>query len=155
MKSRHFNLIVVLALLLSLFGGTMTATPARAEKGDLISVTDAMLNADGTLNLPPNFSGSLDLGGWDVQLDVARGPVFRPPQASIPGAWSALGTGLNNAVWSIAVSGTDVYAGGYFTDAGGNANADYIAKWNGANWSALGTGLNGIVVGIAISGRDV
>ncbi len=39
-------------------------------------------------------------------------------------------------------SGSDVYAGGYFTTAGGSA-ATNIAKWNGSTWSALGSGMGG------------
>jgi hypothetical protein len=49
----------------------------------------------------------------------------------------------------------DIYAGGIFTNAGGDANGDYIAKWNGTNWSALGTGLNNTVNEIAIKGNDI
>src|SRR5262245_65733075 len=57
--------------------------------------------------------------------------------------WNALGpTPLNSSVYALAVSGSDVYVGGAFTDAGGNANADYIARWNGSSWKALGTVLD-------------
>ncbi len=38
-----------------------------------------------------------------------------------------------------------LYAGGYFTNAGGNANADYIACWNGNRWESLGSGTNNVV----------
>ena len=34
-------------------------------------------------------------------------------------AWSALGSGMNSAVQRMAVSGSDLYAGGHFTTAGG------------------------------------
>ena len=37
---------------------------------------------------------------------------------------------MNSSVSALAVSGSDLYAGGYFTTAGGSA-ANYIAKWNG------------------------
>ena len=57
-------------------------------------------------------------------------------------SWSALGLGMNDTVKALAVSGSDVYAGGIFTTAGGNAVGS-IAKWNGSNWSGLGAGVSG------------
>jgi hypothetical protein len=56
---------------------------------------------------------------------------------------------------AVAVSGTNVYVGGVFTDAGGNPNADYIARWDGSAWHALGDGVNGTVNAIAVSGTDL
>ena len=50
--------------------------------------------------------------------------------------WSALGTGMNGFVQILAVIGTDLYAGGDFTTAGG-VPANYIAKWDGTSWSSL------------------
>jgi len=74
-------------------------------------------------------------------------------------SWSALGSGIGPAaigpnVSALAVSGNDVYAGGYFTTAG-SSPANYIAKWNGSSWSALGAGMNAQVNALAISGSDV
>ena len=43
---------------------------------------------------------------------------------------------------ALAVSGTNLYAGGDFTTAGG-VPANHIAKWNGSAWSALGSGIDG------------
>ena len=115
MKFRSFNLLIVLVLFLSLLGGAVIVTPARAETGDLLPITKAMLNENGTLNLPSGFSGSLNLDGWNVQLDAAHGPVFRP--ATLPAnTWSALtDKGLNDFVFALAVAGTDLYVGGWFT----------------------------------------
>ncbi len=70
-------------------------------------------------------------------------------------SWFSFPSGLNSFVYAIAVSGTDVYVGGSFTDAGGNANADYIARWDGSTWNALGSGLDSSVLAIAVSGTDV
>ena len=81
--------------------------------------------------------------------------LFTPYSPSIGFPWSALGGGLNDAVKAIAVEGADVYAGGSFTDAGGNANADGIARWDGAAWQALGGGLNNTVNAIAVAGSNV
>ena len=73
-------------------------------------------------------------------------------------AWSPLGTGTNGEVWALAVIGTDFYAGGTFTTAGG-LSANHIAKWNGTGWSALGTGINngmnGNVFSLAVIGTDL
>ena len=57
-------------------------------------------------------------------------------------AWSALGSGMGGygLVYALAVSWTDLYAGGYFTTAGG-VPANNIAKWDGSAWSALGSGV--------------
>ena len=55
--------------------------------------------------------------------------------------WSSLGLGMGPSgpypdVLALAVAGSNVYAGGEFTTAGGSA-ANRIAKWDGNNWSAL------------------
>ncbi len=60
-------------------------------------------------------------------------------------SWSALGDGMSapspwwGIVYALAVSGTNLYAGGYFTTAGGVAVTN-IAKWDGSTWSAVGSG---------------
>jgi hypothetical protein len=82
-------------------------------------------------------------------------------------SWSALdsGMGVANPVFgrhphvnALVVSGTDLYAGGYFTTAGGT-NANSVAKWNGSNWSALGSGIGEIggyaVIALAVSGSNL
>lgn len=64
-------------------------------------------------------------------------------------SWSALGSGMNDPVWALASFDDDddgphtatLYAGGYFTVAGG-AGANRIAEWNGTSWSGLAGGMN-------------
>jgi hypothetical protein len=67
--------------------------------------------------------------------------------------WSALGSGVNGGVIAIAVSGNDVYAGGWFASAGG-VSANNIAKWEDSSWSALGSGMYSSVYAIAVNGSD-
>ena len=61
---------------------------------------------------------------------------------------------MNNTVYALAVVGTDLYAGGSFTKAGGSA-ATNVAKWNGSVWSALGSGMNNSVYALAVSGSHL
>lgn len=62
--------------------------PSMAREG--IPVVE-MLKADGTLDLEKGVSGTLDLAGWDVTLDPARGPVFTAaPRAGEK--WSSVGS---------------------------------------------------------------
>lgn len=70
-------------------------------------------------------------------------------------AWSALDKGLSFYVTSIAISGTNVYVGGSFTDVGTGGTPvtglNKIAKWNGTAWSALDRGLSFSVETIAVN----
>ena len=67
--------------------------------------------------------------------------------------WSSLGTGLANGtnaqVNALAVAANgDVYAGGFFNQAGG-VLANGVARWNGSAWGSLGTGAaNGFITGV-------
>ena len=60
--------------------------------------------------------------------------------------------GVINAV---AVAGSAVYVGGTFTDAGGDGDADRIARWAGSAWNSLGSGLNAIVYAVEVVGPNV
>ena len=79
-------------------------------------------------------------------------------------SWSTLAGGVSNPyrvkggffgnVESLLVSGTNLYAGGIFTSAGGVA-ANNIAVWNGSTWSALGGGVNGNVGAMTLNGTNL
>jgi hypothetical protein len=93
---------------------------------------------------------------------LAIGAVATWALAAGPGGWDHLGTGthaggdsLDLVAASLAVAPGALYVGGDFTDAGGVANADRIAKWNGSSWSALSPITNGRVSAIAVSGGKV
>jgi hypothetical protein len=61
--------------------------------------------------------------------------------------WSALGSGIDSGssstiqVSALAVHGSDLYAAGNITSAGG-VLVTAIARWNGTNWSSVGSGLS-------------
>lgn len=81
--------------------------------------------------------------------------------------WSALDNGLGTGVYgfgvdALAVNGSDVYAGGFFSAICGNSDCNtdniavnHIAKWDGTQWSALNNGVNGLVYTVAMSGNDL
>ena len=56
-------------------------------------------------------------------------------------------------VLALTTSASDLYAGGYFTTAGGSPAYD-VAKWDGSHWTALGEGINGTVRALVMSGSD-
>jgi hypothetical protein len=79
-------------------------------------------------------------------------------------SWSAVSTADSQfppggGVLDIAVSGGKVYAGGSFTNAGGNANADFLAVWDGVSWqpfcTAPGAAFDGNVHSLEIIGQTL
>ena len=136
-------------------------------------------SSNGSLNSPVNVMAS-------VGSDIYVGGEFTDVYDGSNGLWAAdyltrwdgthwyavgnngAGNGsLNNSVHALAVSGTDLYVGGGFTDVKNGLTpltaADRIAKWDtlGGTWSALGSGaagdgaLSSTVMAIAISGANI
>jgi len=97
------------------------------------SVNALALDATGALYAAGDFTNA----GGVAALNVARWDGI---------GWSALSSGLGNGIYpawvrALAVHGTDLYAGGFFTDAGGTS-VDCIARWDGSAWFALGSGVD-------------
>lgn len=110
-----------------------TAPNYNGVNGDVNAIV-----SDGTnLYLGGSFS-KLDLNGADARR-IAKWDGTN---------WSTLGTGFDDAVYSLAyraASGGNpavLYAGGNFTTADGAA-ANYLAKWDGTSWTQVGGGLDG------------
>jgi len=70
-------------------------------------------------------------------------------------AWAPLGSGMNSSVFAITAfddgsgNGPELYAGGWFSTAGG-VMADRIAKWNGTSWAPVGGGILGSVYSLTV-----
>ncbi len=86
----------------------------------------------------------INLNAFSMDIMISSDPV-----------WNALNQGLNGEVYTIVTDGTDIYVGGNFTDAGGNPDADYIARWDGKNWLMVAPGMTGNVRAIAITDHDI
>ena len=78
-------------------------------------------------------------------------------------SWGAVSSSAsqiaNGRVADIALDGTRVYAGGTFQNAGGDANADYLAVWDDGSWkpfcTASGPAFDGNVHSLQIIGRTL
>jgi len=72
--------------------------------------------------------------------------------------WSQLGgrgsAGPDGTVRALAGRGAELFAGGDFQTAGGEA-ARGVARWDGRRWRALASGVDGSVRAVAIAGSDV
>jgi hypothetical protein len=97
---------------------------------------------------------------------VVIGGLVTLAAAAGPGGWDHLGDrgtagsdALDLVASALAVTPGVLYVGGEFTDAGGVASADRIAKWNGSGWSAVSSAgsqiSNGRVTAIAVHAGKV
>lgn len=110
------------------------------------AVSDIIFGPDGTLYACGNFTNA---GGVAAADYVA---------AWNGAAWAAVGDPNSGgaAIGSIIAlafgpDGT-LYCGGNFTNLEGDANADYVAQFDGANWVAVGTGADGAVLDVVVDG---
>jgi hypothetical protein len=92
--------------------------------------TSGRLYAAGVFNIAGSV-GASHVAGWDSTNWFALG-----------GATSKGVTHFDRRVQSLLTVGTNIYAGGIFTEAG-DVIVNGIARWNGSRWSALGSGMLG------------
>lgn len=121
---------------LTLAGATAVSNIAMwngAAWSDVGGGTDSIINCikiDSSDNV--YIGGNFDLAGSTTVNRIAKWDGS---------TWSALGDGFNSDVFGIALFGTDVYAGGAFTqDSTLSTSYAHVAKWNGSAWSAMGAG---------------
>ena len=99
-------------------------------------------------------------GGFDVCGDSvsSRIVVYDPLVNEFQSLGSSEQSEFNGAIRAVAVAGSNVYVGGFFTEVGGEP-ANHVARWDGSEWHALESGgQNGVdddVLALAVSGDDV
>lgn len=135
-KTRVSGLVLACVLLF----GLQPAFASWQALGGVVGGCNGPINAfaeqsDGSLVIGGDFSVCGDLAVENIA-------IFHPDSNS----WSALGSGIDGSVLAVAVYGRDIYAGGYFFEAGG-AEARGVARWDGNAWHSLGEGANAGVVG--------
>lgn len=115
---------------------------------DSLAVSGNTVYVGGAFSSATNSDGSMvsvnNVGKWDGS------------------GWSSLGAGLvdtyapfRSEVYALVVSGSDLFAGGYFNRPAGSSSATNVARWNGTSWSALGGGCDGGVFALTVSGSTL
>jgi hypothetical protein len=124
---------------------------------DLPSYQRAVLNftiPSGLLQGAYNEGKELDLyADFPAEFIVKRDPNGNWCEFnSGTGDYDSLITGLNRQIVCMA-EGPDgkIYAGGTFTDAGGDTDADYLARWNPVTeeWESVVAGINQAILSMA------
>ncbi|HMJ03031.1 MAG TPA: hypothetical protein VK506_08810, partial [Conexibacter sp.] len=162
--ARTRRLLPVLALSVLVIAGLVTLA-AAAGPGGWDHLGDR--GAPGTIALNLGASalaatpGALYVGG---EFTDAGGIPDADRIAKWNGtSWSAVSSSTsqisNGRVSAIAVSGGKLYAGGSFQNAGGDANADFLAVWDGTSWEpfcdAAGPAFGGNVTSLQIVGQTL
>ncbi|MBF9222359.1 LamG-like jellyroll fold domain-containing protein [Hymenobacter ruricola] len=147
--------------------GNGTAAPTATNNG--VSAPVYALAVRGTdLYVGGQFGATYTPAGQQLLRFVARWDGT---------AWNGLGNGaaatstnngVNNIVYALAASATDLYVGGNFTTANTTAGGQAltrVARWDGTAWKGLGNGaaaatstnngVNNIVYALAVSGTDL
>jgi trimeric autotransporter adhesin len=132
-------------------GGVSTECARWSDQFPLHNGTDGLVFALAVSGNHVYVGGAFNIVGDNQGTNVARWD-------SLNQVWEPLlgqsGEGVNGPVYALAVSGSDVYVGGSFTQTfglPGTNNARNVAKWNSNTftWSALTGpgGGNGVIVG--------
>lgn len=135
-------------------GDVVVKSIARWRAGAWSALAPQDLALDGAVRALAGRSGPAGRELFAGGLFTHAGAIAASHVARLDaGGWSALGSGTNGDVWSLALfdegAGPQLFAGGTFSFAGG-VPAQNVARWNGSAWSALGSGLNGKVSALTV-----
>ena len=115
----------------------------------------ALLSPDGTLEPSTGYHGAVDVRDYRMTTEGAGAPRFVPAAGATAagegGAWDdRFGMpGMSfDAIHALLVDGADVYAAGWFTEAGALPAAN-VARWDGHRWWPLGDGVDGTIHALA------
>ncbi len=145
------RLVWFATVLAGLFVVTFHTYAQSVATNGIATPIEEQLNPDGSLKLGNGFNGSLDPRGWEMTTAPDGSPRFvrstggkeRGGLLTVPGdeGWDLRfgPAGVNGVVYTVAVSGSDVYVGGRFTVAGG-ISANNVVRWDSQNrtWNQLG-----------------
>jgi trimeric autotransporter adhesin len=156
LKKLVLSFLALSVIGLSVAGWRVSARRAESKAAGGESGLAGVLNPDGTLK--PGVQGSFDPAGFRMIYGPKGEPRFVPAgsaaaMAGCTDGWDNrfFADGVDGVVDALLVNGTDLYVGGTFKVAG-NALANRVAKWDGANWSGVGNGLSGRVLALLLSG---
>jgi hypothetical protein len=147
------------ALAVAIVAMQLTQTYAQQS----IVALSNVLSADGKLNLPKNFQGSIDARGYQLSTDNNGTPIFNKAASDPKDAyWDPSFTvpGVTGLLFTVAVNGNYLYVGGQFSSTG-NVIAHGVAKYDLTNntWSALDSAGVGVSIGtatcFAFNGSDI
>ena len=128
----------------------------------------AQWNASGWHSLGASLTGSIRALASSTGANLVIGGNFQGvggvSEASFLATWdgstwreiaSGDGQGVTGTVAALAPSGSDLFVGGNFFNAGSVPGATSIARWDGSQWWALDHGTDGVVNAIVASGIHV
>ena len=97
------------------------------------------------------FQSLIDNGSYSLFFDKSDGKIKFALNSNTAESWTDVGgTALSSNVFAFGLYNGELVVGGEFTDAGGDPDADMIAKWNGTAWSDVGGGLSSKVFALAV-----
>lgn len=117
-------------------GGVSAATIAQWDGAAWAAVGSGVGVAGGAAEIHALMvapDGMLYIGGSFTSIDGVSANNIAQWNGT---AWSALGIGTDNRIYTIAIDNeNNIYVGGVFTSAGGSAIRDSLALWNGSVWT--------------------
>ena len=112
----------------------------------------SVLGGETATNLTLASATGADAGGYAVIVSNPGGCVTSGVAVlTVVNPAGEIGSGMNDSVRALAHDGTNLYAGGLFTEAGDGV-AGYVAQWDGAGWTSLSNGVSGWVRALAYDG---